>query len=190
MIKNIFTKGSQERKLILFLANLFFIWLSWKGIIFILAEQHVPLNDRVFPTISAYWEAFNLSLVHFITGKSCTVLKWMGYETYTHHRTIWIINTNGLAIGNYCLGIQLMYYYIMLLLITPMSKLKKVIAIPCGIIITFFLNILRIISLCLVSLYAPQYMHLAHDHVFNIIVFGTLMGFYYYLIKDDWLGNE
>ncbi len=185
MFKNILTTDSQERKLFFFLANLFFIWLSWKGIIFILGEQSVPLNDRLFPAMSAYWERWNLSLVHFITDISCTVLKWMEYETYIHHRTIWIKNTKGLAIGNYCLGVQLMYYYIMMLLITPMTALKKMIGIPTGIVITFFLNIVRVTSLCLVSLYAPEYMHIAHDHIFNIIVFGSLMGFYYYLLKEN-----
>jgi exosortase/archaeosortase family protein len=176
--------NTDERKLALFFAKLFLIWLSWKGIIFILGEQSVPLDERMFPAISASWEAWNFNLVRFIIEQSNNVLRFMGYESYTHNRMVWIVGANGIDVGNYCIGIQLMYYYIMLLLVTPMSMTKRLIGIPVGIAITFLLNIVRVSGLALVALYIPQYMFIAHDHVFNIIVFGTLIGFYYLLIKE------
>lgn len=108
----------------------------------------------------------------------------MGYSYYLNHRNIWIAGTNGVGMGNYCIGIQLIYYYAMLVIITPMTLLKKVIGIPVGIVITFLLNIVRVTGLCLVSLYYPQYMEYAHDHIFNIVVFGALIGFYFLLTKE------
>lgn len=182
--KTFLSKNVDERKLLLFFLKLFLIWLSWKAIIFILSEQSVPLNERFFPVISAYWEAWNLSLVHFIINNSCAIIKMMGYKAYTQHRTIWIEGANGVSMGNYCIGVQLMYYNSMLILITPITRLRKVVGIPVGIVITFFLNFIRVISLCFVQLYIPKYVEYAHDHIFNIIVFGTLMAFYYYLIKE------
>jgi exosortase/archaeosortase family protein len=184
MFKAILTKDSDEQKLAFFIAKLFLIWLSWKGVIFVLGEESLPITERLFPQISGYWESFNLLLVRFIVEQSANVLNLIGYESYTYHRMVWVVDANGIVIGNYCIGIQLIYYYTLLLFVTPMSGIKKAIAIPVGVIITFILNIIRISSLCLVALYAPHYLNLAHDHIFNIVVFGTLLGFYFWLIKE------
>ncbi len=176
--------GPEERKLALFFIKLLLIWLSWKVIIFILGEESVPLDDRMFPALSAQWEAWNLQIASFIIEQGAALLKLLGYEAYAWQRTAWIRNTGGVVMGNYCIGIQLMYYYVMLLLVAPLRIYKKIGGMVTGIIVTFLLNIARVSGLCLVALYIPKYMFIAHDHVFNIIVFGALIGIYYLLTKS------
>lgn len=184
MLKDLLSKDSSERKLILFFLKLFLIWLSWKAIFFVLGEESHPMDQRMFPALSIPWEALNSLLAEFILVQSKNILELMGYTTYLNGRIIWIADANGMAMGNYCIGIQLIYYYAMLVIISPMPVLKKATGIPVGIAITFLLNIIRISGLCLVQKYIPQYVHYAHDHVFNIVVFGTLMGAYYFLSKE------
>ncbi len=176
--------GPEERKLALFFIKLLLIWLSWKVIIFILGEESVPLHERMFPALSAQWEAWNLQIASFIIERSAALLKLFGYEAYASQRIAWIKDTSGVIMGNYCIGIQLMYYYVLLLLVSPMRIYKKTGGMITGIVVTFLLNIARVAGLCLVALYIPQYMFIAHDHVFNIIVFGTLIGIYYLLTKN------
>lgn len=181
ILHKIQTRYPEEVKLFIFFGKLILIWLSWKILFLTLGEESVPINERFFPSISIHWEAFNLFLVHFILESSAALLNLIGYQAYTANRIIWIDGVNGFAMGNYCIGLQLIYYYSLLLVVSPMPNSKKIMAIPSGIVITFALNIIRSSSLCLVILYAPEYINIAHDHVFNVIVFGSLLAFYYWL---------
>ncbi len=177
-------KKSKEKELVFFFIKLFLIWLSWKGFIHIIGEQSIPLDKRYFPVISALWEDFNYTLVRFLATQSEAILRVMGYEAYSFKRIVWIEGYKGVEIGNYCIGVQLMYYFSTLVLISEISLKKKFIAVPIGIFITQTLNIIRIVALTLVVVYVPQLTVLFHDHIFNIIVFGTLILFYYLLVKD------
>lgn len=177
--------GKRERILGVFLLKLLFIWLSWKGILYILGEQQVPLTDRLFPSISAVWEDMNLALVNFIIHTGRLILDWIGYNAYAMERTLWINYVPGVTVGNYCLGIQLMYYFALLVLVSPLTWRAKLLGALAGIVITMLLNIVRVTGLVLVSYHAPEYMFLAHDHLFNILVFGTLLLFFYYLTRYE-----
>ena len=179
------SKDSPERKLILFFVKLFLIWVSWKIIINILGTESDPIEETMFPAISRPWQSFNYFLAKHLLILSKDILEFLGYTAYAEGRRIWIPGSGGIGFGNYCIGLQLIYYYVLLVLITPISGTRKAIGIPVGILITFLLNLVRISSLCLISLYAPDMMKYAHDHVFNVVVFGSMMWFYYYLTREN-----
>lgn len=179
-------KFQKERELLFFFLKLFAIWVSWKGIIWVLGEEKIPLDQRMFPALSAVWEAMNMAMVTFLLDLSRWILETLGYTSVVTGRSIWINQVHAIGVGNYCLGIQLMYYNTLLILITRASVKKKWIAIGFGIFITHFLNVIRISSMALIALYAPQWLAFAHDHVFNVMVFGTMIGFYYvYLVRTS-----
>lgn len=175
--------GQRERTLLSYLFKLLLIWLSWKGIIFFLGEQQIPIEDRVVPALSAVWEQMNLALVNFIIHTGRAILELLGYHAFAMQRTLWIDYVPGVTVGNYCLGIQLMYYFTMLVLVSPLTWRAKIIGSLLGVVITMLLNIIRVTGLVLVSYHAPDYMFLAHDHLFNIMVFGVLLLFFYYLTR-------
>jgi len=177
-------KNSKEKELIFFFIKLFLIWLSWKGFIHIIGEEKIPLEKRYFPALSEAWDNFNYSIVLFLANQSVGILKSLGYNAYSEGRIVWVQGFKGVGIGNYCIGIQLMYYFSMLVLISEMPIKKKIIAIPMGIIITQTINIFRVVGLTLVCVYIPEFTVIFHDHIFNIIVFGTLILFYYLLVKN------
>lgn len=176
-------KDSKEKELVFFFIKLFLIWLSWKGFIHIIGEQNVPFEKRYFPKISEAWENFNFSLVRFLAVQSAAILNFIGYEAYSFGRIVWIEGFSGVGIGNYCIGLQLMYYFSMLILISDISLINKFIAVPTGLFITQVLNVIRIVVMNLITVYAPELIIFFHDHVFNVIVFGTLITFYYFLNK-------
>lgn len=176
----------KERELVFFFAKLFLIWLSWKGVFWFLGEEKTPLDERVVPAISAVWEDFNLWIVKGLLLVSKLVLNLLGYASHITGRSIWIEHVHAVGVGNYCLGMQLIYYNTLLIIITQAPWKRKVIAILFGIIITQFLNVIRISGLALLALHKPEWIEFAHDHVFNIMVFGTMIGFYYYyLVKKE-----
>jgi exosortase/archaeosortase family protein len=173
--------GNDELKLFIFFVKLFFIWLSWKGIIGILGEEFQPSNEMPFPELSNWWKGFNLQTASLIMKASSEFLNLIGFVSFHEGRNAWIEGSEGVIMGNYCIGFQLIYYFLMLIVVSPFSIKLKLISLPLSILITFVINILRVSGLCLVVKFTPEYIFLAHDHLFNIVVFGTLISFYYYL---------
>lgn len=177
------TLSNKEKDLFIFFAKLFLIWISWKGFVYIIGEEHIPFEKRFFPSISQNWENFNYKIVRFLALQTQGILQLLGYETYNHQRIVWIAGYNGIGIGNYCIGFQLMYYFFMLIAVSQLNSFTKLWAAFTGILITQVLNVIRLVVLSLVTVYIPDYIFLFHDHIFNIIVFGTLITFYYHLVK-------
>lgn len=179
-----FLKVIKENPLYFFFFKLFFIWLSWKGIIDLLGQEYVPIPKRKIPILSEKWEYLNDMLADFLIQQNGSILHILGYKNYVSGRISWIEGYGGVAVGNYCLGFQLMYYFSMLMIVSELNRKVKLIGIFSGIIITQLLNVFRLIGLNLMTVYAPELMFLSHDLFFNIIVFGVLISFYYYLVKD------
>jgi len=175
--------GKRERELLLYALYLFFIWLSWKGIVLLLGEQKTPIHERYFPVLSSLWEGLYEVAAQFILWGSKTLLVGLGHVVHTYDRTLWIESANGVIIGNYCIGFQLIYYFAGIVAITSMPIARKVFGALMGIVIVFVLNFARIAGLAVISLRAPKYLFLAHDHLFNILVFGTMLLFFYFLVK-------
>ncbi len=167
-----------------FFAKLLIIWVSWKVILFVLGVESQPLNERFFPWVSTEWEYLNNEVRWIVLDGAEVVLNRFGYTTENSGYLLNIKDNQGIALGNYCLGFQLMYYFIMLVIISPFGSIKKIIASVSGIAITIFLNIFRIAALCWLVVYKPSLMAISHDYIFNVAVLGVLMVFYFFLVRN------
>lgn len=172
-----------QKDVVKFFAKLLIIWVSWKVILFVLGIESKPISERFFPRISMEWEYLNNEVRWIVLDGAETVLNVIGFSTENTGYLLNIKDKPGVALGNYCLGFQLMYYFIMLVIIAPFSFIKKIIASVSGIAITIFLNIFRIAALCWLVVYHPSLMAVSHDYIFNIVVLGVLMMFYFFLIR-------
>lgn len=177
--------NSKQRNLIGYFLKLALIWLSWKVIIGVLGEQKVPINDRLLPALSSAWESFNGTLAGWLMDATQYVLNLQGYYPFVNGRTVWLHPEPGVIIGNYCLGLQLMYYFALLVAITPMTLWRKLLGFIGGIGLIWLLNIARISGLVLISYHAPKYLYLAHDHLFNIVVFAVLLPYFFILTRGE-----
>lgn len=166
-----------------FFAKLLVIWVSWKVILFVLGIESKPISERFFPRVSTEWEYLNNEVRWIVLDGAETVLNAFGYSTENSGYLLNIKDKPGVALGNYCLGFQLMYYFIMLVIIAPFGFVKKILASVSGIFITIFLNIFRIAALCWLVVYHPSLMAVSHDYIFNIVVLGVLMVFYFFLVR-------
>jgi exosortase/archaeosortase family protein len=174
----------RERELVYFLLKLLLIWLSWKGIFWVLGEEKTPVEDRLIPALSNVWEQFNLWVVKVLLTASEFSLKAMGYSSHITERSIWIEDVHAVGVGNYCLGFQLIYYNTMLIIISKVSAKRKLFLSVLGIGITQLLNVFRITGLSILALKKPELVPFFHDHVFNLLVFGIMIFIYWKFIAN------
>ena len=167
-----------------FFAKLILIWLSWKIFIYIIGEEKDPIDQRFFPELSIYWESLNDWLRVLILEVSNFILQIAGHKTHLEWNYVLRIDGyGGIALGNYCLGFQLMYYFTMLVLVTGFSLGKAVFGIVSGIAIIQILNVVRITGLVWIDAFMHQLMFISHDYIFNIVVLGILLLFYWKLVN-------
>jgi len=169
-----------------FLAKLLAIWLSWKLFSWVIGEERIPLEERYFPALSAPWETLNDWLRALLLHSSNGILHLFGYETDLFRNYVLRVHGyGGIALGNYCLGFQLMYYFSMLMLISKLSPAKKGIAIIAGVFLIQGLNIFRITALVLIDVHAHRFMFLSHDYLFNALVAVVLLLFYRKMLQQE-----
>ncbi len=172
-----------NKKPLFFLLKLIAIYLSWKLFSLIMGDQHEPFSQRHIPFISFYWETLNQGVRTLDIYSAEFILNLFGYETQNWNYYYFSIQGKGsLRVGNYCLGFQLWYYFFGLILISHIQFWPKIISALLTFLVVQILNILRLFGMALMTEYAPDYLHLTHDYVFNISVLICL--FYIYTVLN------
>ena len=179
------SKPDNVKKVFYFFLKLIAIWLFWKIILHITGEEHVPLQERMIPSLSYHWESLNNAVRHIVLHGSESLLNILGYITENTGYALRVKGERGLALGNYCLGFQLMYYFAMLVLISSLNYRTKFLAVISVAPIVIVLNIFRVAILCLVLINRPAMLPVIHHYVFNGIVLGILLGYYFALIRNS-----
>ncbi len=150
----------------------------------IMGQESTPLDQRYFPHISVVWELFNDLYRIQLLGICVWLLKSLGYAAILFKgNAVAIGEYGGVSVGNYCLGFQLIYYFTMMMLISELPGFKKISGIIIGFVLINLMNVIRISAMAAISVSRPDLTALFHDHVFNVIVFGILMIYYYNLVK-------
>jgi exosortase/archaeosortase family protein len=173
----------KDKNLVFFLFKFLAIWLSWKVVSFVLGEEKVPIQQRLVPPLSRLWEALNDSVRVVLLNVSEWVLHLMGYKTFNDGYVFGTEGYGGVALGNYCIGFQLMYYFTFLVAISDMSGKRKAFGLISGLLIIQTLNIIRLVGLNFLIMYKPEWIALSHDYIFTITVLGIMLIYYYYLIN-------
>ena len=93
--------------------------------------------------------------------------------------TMYFNNGSWISINLSCAGDKQILQFFLLLLIYPGLWKQKLWYIPLGMIILHCTNILRIVLLSLVSIYRPEWWHIAHNFV--------LRGMFYVVILVLWI---
>lgn len=170
-----------------FFGKLALIYLSWKVWIFgIVGKEEWDKNLMPWPWLGVQWEKFNDVVRIGLLKSSSWLLDVLGFEAGLRNNYIcYIDGYGGVSVGNYCLGMQLIYYYIGLLIISPISFRLKLLAIPVALAINHLLNTFRITALNIMTVHLPEYVDVSHHYLFNALVFGLLLLFLMLLFKID-----
>jgi exosortase family protein XrtF len=86
-------------------------------------------------------------------------------------RTLGIDGTHGIWIGDPCNGITLFALFTGFVIAYPGPLKSKLWFIPLGLVTIHIVNIIRIVALVLITLYAPQYLDFNHTYTFTILVY-------------------
>ena len=182
MAKRHYYKYKEE---ISFVIKVVFLFLFIKLFFHIMGEEKVHLQDRMFPSISAIWEQFNNGLRFILLHATSLIFIVLGYQTnLIDNYTVLVNGLGGVSIGNYCLGIQLGFYFSALIIAYPGGKWKRKLAfIFIGILCINLLNISRFIGLIYISAYKPELLDLAHEYIFNYTIYAFAIFMLYIWIK-------
>jgi len=169
--------------------------------------MNLPINKQLlrFLIISAilyiawqsfYWlwlhpyKKFELFLGDNITDVSSFILATLGFELIPstllgeYVRTLGIDGTHGVWIGNSCVGLQLLALFAGFIIAYPGPVKKKLLFIPFGLVTIYLINILRIVGLCIITLYAPEMLDFNHHYTFTITVYA-----YIFLLWIIWVNR-
>lgn len=118
-----------------------------------------------------------LLVVSNITWIANGIIELLGFELivpeflYEYEKTVGIDGTHGLFVSDSCSGVTLMALFTGFIIAYPGKLLRKLVFIPIGIVTIHFINILRIIGLCIVLKYYPGYFEFNHHYTFTLVVY-------------------
>ena len=116
-------------------------------------------------------------------------LRLLGYDLIPEFspdpniRTVGVDGTHGLWIGDECNGLKLFALFSCVIIAFPGPWRKKLWFIPFGILAIHLINVIRIIGLALVVLYAPQSLDFNHNVTFTITVYSFIFLLWYWWAK-------
>lgn len=172
------------REFLFFFIKLLLIWLSWKLFIYVVGEESTKSYNTLWVQGSLAWKSFNAWYKLHLLTVCVWVLKAIGYPAeLLRINSFGIGGLNPISVGDYCLGFQLMYYFTMLMAVTKMNWRRKLAGIAVGLLMANVLNVIRLCGLAIISAYYFQHSYFFHDYVFNIVVFGSLMVLYYWMVR-------
>ncbi len=102
-------------------------------------------------------------------------------------RTLGIDGTHGIWIGDPCNGITLFALFTGFVIAYPGPLKTKLWFIPLGLICIHLVNIMRIVALVFITLFAPEYLEFNHTYTFTLIVYSFV--FLLWMIWANKLAN-
>lgn len=179
-----YNKSPQLKEVLLFFVKLVMVYLIWRVFSIIAGAEAQPINDRIWPALSSVWEGFNDILKTNLVFFSRAVLKLLGYNVeQLGNNIVKVVGYGGVGIGNYCLAVELFVLFIALVASYPAPLKVKAWFIPFGLITIHALNVVRVISLNLLTVYYPEYADFNHHFTFRVIVFAYILLLYNHFLN-------
>jgi exosortase family protein XrtF len=127
-----------------------------------------------------YWSIYPQAYI------SAWVLQLLGYATQVSHYAgsclsqLEINGSSQVCVGTGCSGIELFLIFAVFIILFRGRSYHSAWYIPVGILLISILNILRIVALSLIVIYAPEYLDFNHKYTFTIIVYGFVIALWLY----------
>lgn len=156
-------KNITENKILFFLIKAFGLYLFWYIIYDIWLKPTQVLDNLVSDNLVSISSKL-IDLLGFISIDSKAI-------SHDDIRVIGIDGTHGLWLGDPCNGITLFALFVGFVIAYPGKIKTKLWFIPAGIIAIHFINVIRIVALCVIVKYAPDSLAFNHTYTFTILVY-------------------
>lgn len=179
-----YNSSPQLKEVLMFFIKLTAVYLTWRIFSIVAGAEAQPINERIWPAMSAVWEGFNDLLKENLVFFSRWVLGLMGYNVeQMGNNIVKVVGYGGVGIGNYCLAVELFVLFVALVASYPAPTKTKLWFIPLGLLSIHLLNVVRVIALNLLTVYAPEYADFNHHFTFRVIVFLYILLLYNIFLK-------
>lgn len=160
-----------------FLLKLAFLIISWKILFHFIWHSPELLNA---------YNSFSLYLIAIIIDCSAFLLELSGEEVFINYplRIVGLVGTAGVTIGEPCIGYDTMAFYCALIIAARGKVKHKLWFIPSGLVLLYFLNLMRIAGLAFLVRLDPFIWELNHKLIFKVIIFGVL-----FILWQIWLNR-
>lgn len=172
LLKYISKFYSKNKKAAQFLIRVIIIYAGWKLLSHLLGEEHIPIEDRIWPWLSQGWESFNdyFRLILLNTTKSWFDWRGLDSEIINNYR-LWVHGYANLGVGNYCLAIQLWIFFVALIVSYSGKWYNKLWFSLLGVLLINMINVLRLIIIVYAAHHNPESIQFNHDYVFNVAIY-------------------
>jgi exosortase/archaeosortase family protein len=147
----------------IFLLRIFGFYFFW-----FLSDEYFSHNFVLYNKI---WSFFYHTLIVGANNTSFFFLNLIGYEVVHNYRSIAIVGSYGVVIGNYCAGFGLMYGCFALFTSYPAKIKRKLWFIPLALLLVYLFNCGRVIFLTLKAYYSPKEIFNEQHDLFNNIIY-------------------
>jgi len=126
-------------------------------------------------------------LIHGLVLSAESLIHAVGFSTVTHQSelfyTIQIQDSVGVWVSPNCDGVMVVWVFLCVWMFLPIAKFWKLLMMPVCILLIQMVNVLRIVSLAIITKYFPQSLAFNHDYTFTILVYGFVILLWWWGIK-------
>ncbi len=130
-------------------------------------------------------EIIDVWIVRNTLGCALLILKFFGYHVFSgSDRLMGIDGTNGLWMGDNCNSLELCALYTGFILAFPGGWKRKIWFVPLGVILIFYLNVMRVVALAVIQKnFSPELLNFNHTYTFTILVYGFIFFLWYRWVR-------
>ena len=150
----------------IFLAKIFGFYFLW-----LISDNWLSHASALF---NRFWMLFYHYLLLILNYASALVLDIIGYEVVNNYRSVAIVGSFGVVIGNHCVGFGLMFAFFALIFSYPAPWKKKLWFIPAGMAVIMSANIIRVVALAISVKNKGGFVDLDQHDFFNYIVYALI----------------
>lgn len=136
-------------------------------------KPHTPVDEK---------------LIGLIISNSAFILNLLGYTTYRaveedDMQLLGIDGAHPIWIGTPCNAMTLFAFFTLFILAFPGPRKQKLWFVPLGLLIIHAANLLRVISLVLISYYKPAWLEFNHTYTFTVFVYAIIFGLWMWWVN-------
>ena len=121
------------------------------------------------------WWRWNDAVASLYIKLSAWSLNLIGHPVRYNTRNIFIQGTEGLYVGNHCLGISAGFIFIFIILLLKGNWKAKLVYILFGLCVIFAVNWFRVIGLVFMLKYGSKaFFHFNHSYTYLVLVYGII----------------
>ncbi len=177
-MKSIKLRGRFEKHQdnLLFFIKFALLFLLWKVFFF--------LTWRV-PVMLDFYNNFSLDVIALLLDGTYWFMTFLGenMELDNQLRIVRIVGTNGVTVGEPCIGFEVNAIFIALILSAQGRFIPKISFVIFGLAVLVFMNVSRIAALAYLVEINPWVWEVNHKFIFSIVIYSVLFGLWHLWLK-------